>query len=76
LFNVERQPGWEQMVDLADAALYWVKRHGRDGWAAFEPMAGSDAASLLQEVHEDVDALVASGRVRVLSSRSPAAAVR
>jgi diguanylate cyclase (GGDEF)-like protein len=76
LFNVERQPGWEQMVDLADAALYWVKRHGRDGWAAFEPMPGSDAASLLHEVHEDVDALVASGRVRVLSSRSPAAAVR
>jgi diguanylate cyclase (GGDEF)-like protein len=76
LFNVERQPGWEQMVDLADAALYWVKRHGRDGWAAFEPMAGSDAASLLQEVHEDVDALVASGRVRVLSSRSSATAVR
>ena len=33
-------------------------------------------ASLLQEVHEDVDALVASGRVRVLSSRSPATAVR
>jgi hypothetical protein len=76
LFNVERQPGWEQMVDLADAALYWVKRHGRDGWAAVEPMAGSDAASLLQAVHEDVDALVASGRVRVLSSRSPAAADR
>jgi hypothetical protein len=38
-------------------------------------MAGSDAATLLHEVHEDVDALVASGRVRVLSSRSPAAAV-
>ena len=71
LFNVERQPGWEQLVDLADAALYWVKRHGRDGWAAFEPSAGADAASLLRDLHEDVDSLVASGRVRVLGSRLP-----
>jgi diguanylate cyclase (GGDEF)-like protein len=68
LFNVERQPGWEQMVDLADAALYWVKRHGRDGWAAFQPAPGSDAASLLNDLHEDVDRLVTSGRVKVLGS--------
>jgi len=68
LFNVERQPGWEQMVDFADVALYWVKRHGRDGWAAFVPAPGTDATALLQQLHEDVDSLVASGRVQVIGS--------
>jgi hypothetical protein len=27
--------GWEQMVTLADRALYHVKTHGRNGWAAY-----------------------------------------
>jgi diguanylate cyclase (GGDEF)-like protein len=74
LFNVERQPGWEQMVDLADAALYWVKRHGRDGWAALQPAPGTDPAALLRDLHEDVDSLIGSGRVQVLSSHSPSEA--
>ena len=33
--DAEYQLAWEQMVELADAALYWIKRNGRDGWAAF-----------------------------------------
>jgi diguanylate cyclase (GGDEF)-like protein len=69
LFNVERQPGWEQMVDLAEAALYWSRRHGRDGWAAFQPAPGFDAAGLLQDLQGDVDSLVASGRLQVLTSK-------
>jgi diguanylate cyclase (GGDEF)-like protein len=68
MYNVDRQPGWEQMVDLADAALYWVKRHGRDGWARLEPAPGSDAAVLLHQLNDDVERLVASGRVRVMGS--------
>lgn len=68
MYNVDRQPGWEQMVDLADAALYWVKRHGRDGWARLEPAPGSDAGVLLHQLHDDVERLVASGRVRVVGS--------
>ncbi|MFS8063737.1 MAG: GGDEF domain-containing protein, partial [Luteimonas sp.] len=70
LFNVERQPGWEQMVDLAEAALYWARRRGRDGWAAFQPAPGSDAASLLQDLQGDVDGLIASGRLQVLTSQA------
>ena len=69
LLHVTRQPGWEQMVDLADAALYWVKHHGRDGWAAFQPGPGSDGSTLLQALQGDLDVMLASGRVQVISSR-------
>lgn len=31
--------GWEQMVSLADRALYIVKEHGRNGWARYEATA-------------------------------------
>jgi diguanylate cyclase (GGDEF)-like protein len=72
LFNVERQPGWEQMVDLAEAALYWARRHGNDGWAGFRPAPGADAASLLQDLQGDVDSLIASGRLQVLTSKTAA----
>ncbi len=42
--------GWEQTVELADAALYWVKNNGRDGWASLRPTESSDRTSLLQSL--------------------------
>ena len=68
LLQLDPQPGWERMVDLADAALYWVKRHGRDGWARLEPAQGSDPAVLLRQLNEDMAQLVASGQVRIVGS--------
>ncbi|MET0290128.1 MAG: diguanylate cyclase [Pseudoxanthomonas sp.] len=35
--DAPRLLGWEQMVALADRALYEVKTHGRNGWAAWRP---------------------------------------
>ena len=41
--------GWEQLVSLADRALYEVKAHGRNGWAVYEaspsrsPLPDADA---------------------------------
>ncbi len=60
--------GWEQMVALADAALYWVKQHGRNGWAAFRPTPQADVARLVRELHQNAAQLLAEGRVRLVGS--------
>ena len=38
LFYDEHQAlGWEQLIELADRALYRVKHEGRNGWGAYRP---------------------------------------
>lgn len=36
----ENSLDWEQLMELADRALYRVKRAGRNGWGAYRPAAG------------------------------------
>ncbi len=62
------QLGWETMVELADRALYYVKGHGRNGWAAFRPTELTDITTLLQELQQDPDAMLAAGRLQLVSS--------
>jgi len=62
------QPSWETMIELADQALYYVKSHGRNGWAAFRPTETSDVATLAQELAQDPDTMLATGRVQLVSS--------
>ena len=61
--------GWEQMVELADAALYWVKGHGRDGWAAFRPTLHTELATLMRDLQQGVADLVQADRLQLLTSR-------
>ncbi|HTA64914.1 MAG TPA: two-component regulator propeller domain-containing protein [Xanthomonadaceae bacterium] len=63
-----RRPGWEQMIGLAHAAMLWVARQGRDGWAAFRPSLRSDLANVLRELGDDPQPLIDNGRLQVLSS--------
>lgn len=73
LFRDHRvQLGWETMVELADQALYWVKTHGRDGWAAFRPTGTTDLVTLLQDLQDGPDRLVATRRLQLLGSGVPA----
>jgi diguanylate cyclase (GGDEF)-like protein len=64
------QLGWEQMLELADAALYWVKEHGRDGWAALRPTAETDMATLMEQLRLGAQALIDSHQLEIVSSRS------
>ena len=67
--NAQRRLGWEQMIELADGALYWVKQNGRDGWAAFRPTALTDLATLIREMHTTPEKLIEQGQLQLLGSR-------
>src|SRR5690606_18429941 len=60
-------PGWEQWVEVADRALYHVKHHGRDGWAAFRAPPGADAATVLGALGGDAERLIAAGRLLLVT---------
>ena len=64
------QLGWETMVELADQALYYVKSHGRDGWAAFRPTGTTDLLTLLQDLQNGPDALIDTGRLQLLGTKA------
>jgi diguanylate cyclase (GGDEF)-like protein len=63
--------GWEQMVELADAALYWVKHHGRDGWAALRPTPTTNMHELMGKLKEGAAPLMESGQLALFSSLPP-----
>ncbi|TXK65981.1 ligand-binding sensor domain-containing diguanylate cyclase [Alkalisalibacterium limincola] len=62
---------WEGLVDLADRALYEVKRDNRNDWATFEPAADADEDHLARMLAQDPAALVEDGSLRLV--RSPRA---
>ncbi len=66
---------WEQSVEMADAALYWVKQNGRDGWAAFRPTELTDLHRLVRDLQQHAGDLVQADRLQLLTSlRQPAKA--
>lgn len=60
---------WEQMVELADAALYWVKRNGRDGWASLYLTDKTDLAELTRGLLAGSETLIESNMLTVRSSK-------
>lgn len=56
-------PGWEAVVELADRALYEVKRNGRDGWAVLRPGPGMEGPELPRRVREGFAEALESGEV-------------
>jgi diguanylate cyclase (GGDEF)-like protein len=69
--DARHQLGWEQMVELADAALFWVKRNGRDGWATLVPTEHANLAALVRSLQAGAEALVESRLLDIVSSREP-----
>ncbi|QYF93229.1 diguanylate cyclase [Massilia sp. PAMC28688] len=64
--------GWEQLVELADAALYWVKENGRNGWAALRPNPDVNIPELIEKLHLGAQTMIDTGRVVLMSSHDGA----
>lgn len=62
------QMGWEQMVELADRALYHVKANGRDGWALYRPRGGVGLEAALESLRQDPAALPRDPRLDLITS--------
>lgn len=41
--------GWEQLVALADRALYWIKENGRNGWACYRARPEAEPPDIVGE---------------------------
>ncbi|NVJ61657.1 MAG: diguanylate cyclase [Gammaproteobacteria bacterium] len=60
---------WEQGVDLADQALYYVKQHGRNGWAYFKPTESTPQdTSVLDLLKNSLDAAIESEKITLHNS--------
>ena len=66
---LEREPlQWEDFIELAEHALYYVKRTGRNGWATLRPTETTRRETLLDEVRLHLQALVDNGDLRIASN--------
>lgn len=61
--------GWEQMVELAGAALRWVQHRGGDGWALLRPTMLAELPQLLGDPSQEaVEGLLRAGRLQLQTS--------
>ncbi|MFQ5350633.1 MAG: diguanylate cyclase, partial [Thermoanaerobaculia bacterium] len=63
--------GWEQVINVADRALYLAKQKGRDGWAGLSShpsIAGLPNDALVSAVTDSTEALLAEGQLLASSS--------
>ncbi len=64
---------WEQVVSVADQALYLVKESERNGWAGIFPGPNIDDEVLKRLMHNELDQMIADDVLRIETSVSDAA---
>lgn len=59
---------WEQVVEVADMALYAAKKSGRNAWVGICGHADEDVDVTFHELEHDLERFVQTGAVKVVSS--------
>lgn len=70
-----RALGWQEVVNLADVALYTAKHVGRNGWVGLHATGETEIAGLPDKVRASPRALVRNRQLRLSSSQQHAAAL-
>ncbi len=70
-----RALGWQDVVKLADIALFAAKRAGRNAWVGLHATPSTDTAQLLARMQAAPQQVVRDGELRVVSDRTAAAVV-
>jgi diguanylate cyclase (GGDEF)-like protein len=65
--DAQRVMSWEQLIELADRALYAVKRRGRNGWAFYRPAPTLEVSRLLELLRADETEFANSGEIELVS---------
>ena len=60
--------GWSDVVELADQALYVVKRSGRNAWAGIYSTEQTHFEDLVPRLIHQLDDSIASGQARIVTS--------
>ena len=56
---------WEQVLDLADRALYKAKQAGRDQWVGVLSMPGADPMMVMRHKDDDLDEMARNGIIEL-----------
>jgi diguanylate cyclase (GGDEF)-like protein len=64
----------EQVIGLADSALYMAKKGGRNAWVGLLATDVTSAEDVLESIHRDAQQVAERGRMEILSSRAEAPA--
>ena len=62
---------WQNVVEIADLALYSAKRSGRDTWVILKPAPDTDARLLLERIKQGEAAALAGGRIEGFEAVRP-----
>jgi diguanylate cyclase (GGDEF)-like protein len=65
-----RHLGWADLVNLADAALYTVKRRGRNGWIGVLGCQAMTQEEMQDWIRRPLEEWIASGLVQTVTSES------
>lgn len=71
LYQTPNGLDWHDLVELADRALYYVKNHGRNGWACFRIVESSAYAFLGPRLRATANDLLSDGAIELISQIGP-----
>jgi diguanylate cyclase (GGDEF)-like protein len=68
LHHTPREHNWEELINIADIALYTAKKSNRNAWVGFLGTEKARPGNLYRRILEDINRLIDTGEIKVVSS--------